>query len=117
MRGSLIKRYPYNCKRLASGSFDDAGEWVPGGVDTNFIIRATAQPMKANEMQTLPEGRRERQSYVLYTDTRLNTVLENDGDPDIVTIGNNDYEVYKRFNWANNIINHYKYGVVRLTTK
>lgn len=114
--GVLIKRKPIIRRVLSSGGYDDAGEWVEGSGQTDTTIYATVQPMKPKEMLSLPEGRRERQSYVLYTDTRLNTLLENN-DPDRVIINTNEYEVVKRYNWKNSIINHYKYGVVRLTTK
>lgn len=93
-------------KRPAAGSYVN-GVWVEGAQST-LIIKASVQPATAEEMESLPEARRNLGVYKLYTDTQLQNLLENANNPDIVVIGGHDYEIMRCEPWQNNIVNHYK---------
>jgi len=62
--------------RYAAGSYAN-GAWVEGASST-LSITACVQPMPAERMQTLPEGRRGTAGIIAFTDTALRTVGEDD---------------------------------------
>ena len=79
------------------------------GTPTALTITASVQPLTADEMQLLPEGRRADESFRLYTDTRLLTANRvTNKNADIITIDGTRYEVLSCETWQNTIINHYK---------
>lgn len=94
------------------------GEYINGKFNeekgTPYIIIASVQPLTERELQSLPEGRRNKDAFTLFSSDLLNTLDEQ--NPDIVVIDGEDYEVFKRATWGNKIINHYKYIVVKLDT-
>lgn len=84
------------------------GTWVPGSPST-LNIKASVQPLNANEVAALPEGRRSVGSMKLYTSTQLIGVdPATKQNPDIVTIDGFDYEVFQTKPWQNlGSLNHY----------
>ena len=92
-----------------------AGSVVNGifvdGATTPTNIMASVQPLKAHEIEHLPEGRRDSQSYWLFTDTPLNMITS--ANPDLIIIDGEDYEVFKCEPWQNNVLSHYKVLVVK----
>lgn len=86
--------------------------------DTPEIIPITAsiQPLQAEDMQELPEGRYSLNGYKMFTSTRIYTVTEQ--NPDQVEIFSERYEIVRVFPWQNNsnftTVNHYKYLTLKL---
>jgi hypothetical protein len=91
-------------KTKAAGSVTNG--YFTDGATTPTNIMASVQPIKPHEVEQLPEGRRDSQSYWLFTDTALNMVTS--ANPDLITINGEDYEVFKCEPWQNNVISHYK---------
>jgi len=106
-------RKPITVKRPTAGSYVN-GLWVATSTPTEIIIQASVQPATTEDLQSLPEGRRQLGAYKLYTDTQLQSVLENANNPDIVVINGEDYEVAQVEPWQNGIVNHYKILAVRI---
>ena len=73
---------------------------------TLSTIQASVQPLTMHQMQSLPEGRRNSKSFTIFTDTNLGMIT--DKNPPIVTIENEEYEIWKKASWQNGIINHYQ---------
>jgi hypothetical protein len=82
-------------------------------VGATSTIQASVQPTSAAEVLTLPEGRREKKSFKLFTDSSLLS-LDQTQNPDRVVIFGEEYEVIKKDPWQNNVINHYEYIVVKV---
>ena len=62
-----------------------------------------------DEMVLLPEGRREKQSYKLYTDTELFIAdMLNQKNADLVTIMEKVFEIVGVFPNQSGVISHYK---------
>ncbi len=89
------------------------GRWVPDGAPTDFTIRASIQPIRPNEVETLPEGRRNSKAFRLYTNADLRD-MQSDANPDQVELFGEWYEVTAKAPWQNNVISHYKYFVTKL---
>ena len=97
-----------------TGAYNADGDWVKG-TTSQFTITASVQPLTGKEMELLPEGRRESQSYKLYSATKLLTVKTAPKDnADLVTYDGRNFEVLIVEDWQNSIINHYKIIVVEL---
>lgn len=84
----------FTLKRYGAGSYV-AGEWVPGAlIDSELRIDSSIQPIREREIQYLPEGRRNREAIVIYTDTEIRTLDEGANlPPDIVFARGKSYEV------------------------
>lgn len=80
-----------------AGTFDANGYAVPPS-RTTFAIRASVQPLTGYEIDRLPEGLATHEVVKLYTATLLNTQTSTQ-DPDIVTIGNDTYQVNNVQGW------------------
>ena len=99
-------------RRFEPGSYVD-GEFVEGA-NWTFDIEASIQPVVGNELEVLPEGRRDRETFKLYTAMELLSVsLQDHRNPDRVNIFGSEYEVFSVEPWRNNIRNHYKVIVQR----
>lgn len=106
-----IFRIPINLYRKAPGAYVN-GVWVEGG-ETLIIITASVQPTTGEEMLSLPEGRRNKKTYSLFTSTDVN-VISGGANPDQVVIFGERYEVIRVEPWQNNppvfgIVNHFKF--------
>lgn len=112
----MIPRKTLTVKRFSSGDYV-LGHWVEG-TESQFTIKASVQPVKGPELQSMPEGRRDSQIYKLYTDTKLNGIdKQGKKSPDIVVIDGEDFEVVSPEPWQNQIINHYKIFVIKVQTE
>jgi hypothetical protein len=60
-------------RRTAAGSRDSAGRYVPGAVQS-FWILGSVQPISGRETLSLPEGERSRDWRKVYTRTQLRPV-------------------------------------------
>ena len=108
-------RKPIIGKRFSGGTRTN-GKWIKGST-TPLNIIAGVQPLKPAQMLMLPESRRRAgEVYRIYTDTQLYTTQSAE-NADIVTIDSEDFEVTTEEIWNNNIINHKKFLVVKLTAK
>lgn len=81
-----------------------------------IVITASVQPANGEDMLSVPEGRRNRKTYALFTSTPVEVIhgLNNSTNPDQVEIYGERYEIIKVEVWQNNppvfgIVNHYKF--------
>jgi hypothetical protein len=101
-------------KRRGQGSYQ-AGVYEDGDI-VEIGIFASVQPLNAQETLLLPENRRERNSFKLFTDTQLFATEKGSVNADLVVINGFDYEVMTVSIWQNNVIPHYKVIVSKRTT-
>jgi hypothetical protein len=106
-----LRNFTLSIRRLASGAYVD-GTWQAEIVTSTFDIRASVQPLKPKEMETLPEGRRNSQAYRIYTDIELHTTRHQ--NPDRVELFGEEFEILSVAVWQNGIISHYKAIAVKL---
>lgn len=99
--------------RYGAGAYVD-GIWAQGESES-FLIKAGTQGVAGEILDTLPEGYRTKKSYLLYTDTKLQTAIEGKSNPDVVEISGEKYLV-ARVNAHQNITGyataHYEVIVV-----
>ena len=104
-----IFRSPLNLYRR-SGSTYVNGRWS-AGTETLIPITASIQPTSGEDMQMVPEARRNQKTYKLYTSTLIQTV--DTQNPDQIEIFGERYEVIQVWPWKNNLnffqVNHYKF--------
>ena len=109
-----IFRSPVTLRRFQSGGYSN-GRWTDG-IYTDMPITSSIQPMKGEEMQELPEGRRESEGYRLFTSALIHTVT--DVNPDLVLFLGKTFEVVQVLPWQNSqalgLVHHYQYIVLRL---
>ncbi len=111
---SLFHPLSLTVNRYALGSYVN-GRWVQGSLQNTFSIYASWQPANGDEMQTLPEGRRNSVAYKGYTITQLYTAdqKQNTDIDFIVGPDSQEYEVIQVESWNNGLIDHYKFMAVR----
>ncbi|TQE99496.1 MAG: hypothetical protein FKY71_08295 [Spiribacter salinus] len=98
-------RKPLTVQRQQPGEYVN-GIWTPGGI-TPFTVQASVQPASPEDMERLPEGRRDRQSFMLYSDLALRAADDNTGvNADVVEIDGADYQVQMTAPWQNGVIPH-----------
>lgn len=105
---------PYTFTRYTADSYVK-GKLVKGGIDSTFTVMISVQPLSAEEVQYLPEGRRVSSSFTIYCakDTNLVTAEEESPNPpDTVELFGKVYEVNSLFNWQNEVISHQRYLVI-----
>lgn len=112
----MIPRTIVPAQRI-TGGVRVKGKWIPGGATPLPDIKTTIQVVEPNVMQTLPEGRRTTQSWIIYSDILLQTELEGEDEPDEVTIEGQLCIVLSRGAWQNSLRNHRAYIVQRKTSK
>ena len=111
-------RSPIILRRPSAGSYVN-GRWVEGST-TNSTITASIQPVTGEDMEELPEARRESEAYKMYTSTEIKTIQEagSDQNADRVLFFGKEFEVHQVNPWQNNSnfknVNHYKYLVLRI---
>lgn len=101
-------------KRRGQGSYV-SGVYVDGAI-SEIGIFASVQPLNAQETLLLPENRRERTSFKLFTDTQLFATEKGSVNADLVVINGTNYEVMTVTIWQNAVIPHYKVIVSKRTT-
>lgn len=108
-----IFRIPVQLFRMNPGAYVD-GRWVQFG-ENLITITASIQPTTGEDVLSIPEGRRNRKSYALFTSTPIETLhgINDSTNPDQVLIFGERFEVVKVEIWQNNppvfgIVNHYK---------
>lgn len=107
-----VFRKPLQVSRGGQGQYVD-GIWQ-GGATSSFTIEASVQPATPDDIQLLPEGKRDRLAYTLYSDTALRIANDNTQQPgDVVTIDGETFEAMARRPWQNNIIDHHVAIVVK----
>lgn len=83
---------------------------------TEMSIQASVQPLKATEMDALPEGRRGGRAVKVYSDTELLMVDQQSGQqPDRFEWLGRMYEVVGCDAYQSNVINHYRAYAVEVT--
>lgn len=109
-----IFRMPLSLYRKSPGVYVN-GEWVEG-TETLIPITASVQPTTGEEMLSLPEGRRNKKTYSLFTSSKIEVIhgLNNSTNPDQIQIYGERYEIVQVEVWKNNppifgIVNHYKF--------
>lgn len=103
----MIPRQTLSGTRFIAGTYTN-GVYIEG-TTSPLSISASVQPIKGRELESLPEGRRDKQALRLYTNFELRTAEEDDGpNADQITIDGKLFEVIAVENWANHIINHFK---------
>jgi hypothetical protein len=116
-----IFRRNLTVKRVEQGTYqnvDGLTLWVDGA-ETSFTIKASVQGVDNEVLQTLPEGDRTKEMYVLYTSTELRTVTAGVSNPDIVIIDNKEYQVIRvtsRHNLSTYATAHYEIVVIKIIT-
>jgi len=96
--------------RLGSGGYDASGKYVPDASPSEFDIKCSVQPLAGEEVNLLPEGRRENAAYRVYTDTLLRTAKRGSSghNADQTTIDGEEFECLRVEVWQNSIIPHYE---------
>lgn len=109
-----IFRTPIVILRLSGGSYVN-GQWIEG-TQTTIDATASIQPLSGQEILLIPEARREKEVYKMYTSTPINDLTTQ--NPDQVQFFGKTYEVLQIWTWQNNALfataNHYKYMCMRL---
>lgn len=106
-----IFRKPISLFRFTPGAYVN-GLWIEG-TETLIPITASVQPTTGEEMLSLPEGRRNRKTYSLFTSTDVE-VIHSGSNPDQILIDGERYEIIRVEVWQNNPsvfynVNHYKF--------
>jgi len=91
--------------RKGAGAYEQ-GVWVEGTLE-EFSFTASVQPLNPREMELLPEGRRIKQAYKLFTDTQLLTA-GGEVNADLVSINGETCEVFSVAPYQSEVISHYK---------
>lgn len=91
----------------------DHGEVVAGTSYTTFTFNASYQPLTAQEMLMLEEGKRTRINYKLITVTELNLATQTT-KADWVQIDGMWFEVSQKSPWKNGVLPHYEYFVTKI---
>lgn len=101
----------YTVKRVTSAGFQNG--YAIRDVESTFTVSGSMQPLSANELNSLEEGRRKQGVAKFYSGTKLQ-----DSDKcqftDVIEFDGSDYEVVRLLNWQNDVISHYKYLIQRV---
>ena len=93
------------------------GIWVDLTPTTTFTIWASVQPIKEQELESLPEGLRTSDVFKMYTNTHLLTAREDIKNPDEVDLYGERYLVADVEIWGNTQLSHYKILVIKSNVK
>ncbi|MDD5034852.1 MAG: hypothetical protein PHE55_08855 [Methylococcaceae bacterium] len=86
-------------KRKATGSYASLGRYTEGA-ETSATIVAHVQPISGRDLIQVEEGRRANAIITIYSKTELKTGDDTGVQPDTVTFGGEDYEVFKVEPWG-----------------
>lgn len=109
---NIFRKITKNVRRKQSQGY--TGAFGNADTETTFQIRCSFQPLEPDEMKIVPEGRRDEESFKLYTNTELLTAESNGNNPDIVEHDGQDFEVISCGDYHNKLIEHYKVICVRM---
>ena len=112
---NILRKHILTVTREDPGHYgDNDGIWYPGDTST-FTIRASVQPLRPDEIELLPDGRRMSEAFRIYTATPLRLAVEGSNEnADKVEIYGNMYEVFSQETWQNKLIDHYKIIVLKI---
>lgn len=101
--------YEYHTANATAGSYNTAGDWVPGTTGELFFL-GSVQPASGKEIDSLPVGREDTGKVKIYSD-RVLPVSKQGGDEAgaIVFWKNQKWEVIYELTFQNDLIPHYKY--------
>lgn len=100
-------------RRMTGGAVGAGGVWVEG-VETKINIKASVQPATPKELLALEENRRNRQTFILYTKTKLDTVEAQNPYRIRLFKSTDDYEVVGVEPWQNGILPHFRITVQKI---
>lgn len=101
-------RKPFPVKRTEPGDYDDGGNWVEGS-ETNLTLYMSIQPLRVDEMDALPEGRRNSRAVKIYSGDELYPAEQTAGqNADFVTWQGKQWEVIGCDPYQMGVISHYK---------
>jgi hypothetical protein len=107
-------RSPITLRTFIAGTYVN-GRWVEGSY-TDSTITASIQPLVGEELQLVPEDRRETETYKMYTSSIIKTITS--ANPDQVIFRSKTFEVLQVFPWQNTAmffpVQHYKYICMRV---
>lgn len=84
------------------------GRWVE--TETASNVTGSVQPVSGKDTQFLPEGRRDSGVVKVYCNEKLNVSLQGSETPgDVVIWRGKKWEVFQELDYANGLINHFKY--------
>lgn len=88
----------FQIERQAAGSYV-GGVWTPGGAASTITVKdSSVQPATAQQVQMLPEGRRNSASLAIFTSTPVYTLDEAaKTDPDVIIARGRRWEVLRVF--------------------
>jgi hypothetical protein len=90
------------------------GKWVDGAL-VESTIEASVQPMNGEDLQSVPENRRASGVYKIFTSSNL-ILLSEATNPPLIIIDGEDFEIFHKEPWKNNVINHHVYFAARKKT-
>lgn len=101
-------RKPIVVKRFQPGH-NEQGHWIEGDT-TQFAIVASVQPLKASELEVMPEGRRTNARAIkIYTNDKLMATNQKENQlADQIYWQDNFYEVVSVDEYQMGVISHYK---------
>lgn len=111
-----VLRKKLNCIRYGRGKYNN-GKWIDSST-AEFKIFASIHGVDNETLETVPEGYRTSEVYIIYTDSKLQTAVIGISNPDVVIIDGDRYQVVKVANKSNiptYAINHYEVIVVKVT--
>src|SRR6188768_3661806 len=94
-----VFRVPLTIYRKTLGSYVN-GLWVDG-IETAIPITASIQPTTGEELLSLPEGRRNKKTYALFSSSKINLIVS-EQNPDEIEIYGERYEIIRVEVWQNN---------------
>lgn len=99
----------YSVERFSEGSWGTDGRYSRGA-QANLSIDASIQPISGNMVNLLPEHRRNSESILIFTETRLYGSDEKESTgSDIIIYDGKRYEVFSVKKWAEvTDIEHYE---------
>lgn len=96
-------------KRTTPGHYDDdTGLWVEGQEDT-LSIQMSVQPLRVDEMDALPEGRRSSRAVKIYANVELLPADQDTGqNADVITWFGKAWEVVSCMPYQSGVLPHWK---------
>lgn len=109
----LTHKTPITIIRKSEGAWVD-GYWEDG-LDTELIVEANVQPLKGQELLSLPESDRTKDSIKVYCVETLNTLNEvGQTKADLIIWDNKKYQAVKTMTYKMGVLDHTKTICLRL---